>query len=127
MVAARFAAALLVALAVPLTAQNTPDYKVVIKVVDVGYGQAIRGARIGIVQLPSAFPNDGDYFQYAIHASELVSTQANAHGLAVVRLAKGSYVIKIVAEGFAHTLQRVEIRDQPTQLLVVKLSIAATG
>jgi len=126
MAAARLAAVLLIAFAAPLVAQNTSDCKLVIKVVDYGYGQAIRGARIGITPLPSSITRDNDWVHYALDAPTLISTQANAHGKATLRLAKGSYVVSVAANGFKHFFQWIEIRDEPTQLLVIKLQMPPT-
>jgi hypothetical protein len=127
--AARFAAVLLGILAAALSAQNTSTGQVVITVVDQS-GAVIPGASIGMIQLPVAYPpipNNFDWVQYALHASEQTSTHANTSGEGTFSLAKGSYAVSIAAEGFAHFFERVEIQDQSDQSLRVTLNLVNGG
>jgi hypothetical protein len=127
--AARFAAVLLGVLATALSAQNTSTGQVVITVVDQS-GAVIPGASIGIIQLPVAnppIPNNFDWVDYALHASEQISTRANTSGEGTFSLAKGSYAVSIAAEGFARFFERVEIRDESNQSLRATLVLADGG
>jgi hypothetical protein len=128
--AARFAAVLLAVLATALNAQNTSTGQVVITVVDQS-GAPIPGASIGIIQLPVANPqirNNFDWVDYALHASEQLSTRANTSGEATVRLAKGRYAVSIVAaEGFARFFERVDIRDESNRSLRATLVLVNGG
>jgi hypothetical protein len=117
-----FAAVLLIVLASILTAQNASTGQVVITVVDPP-GAPIPEAHIGIIWLPSAALNDGDWLNYALHATEQASARSNASGEATIHLAKGNYAIAIAANGFKRYFQRVEIRDEPSQALRATLPI----
>jgi len=119
MAAARLAAVLLVVLATPLSAQNASTGDVVITVIDQA-GARIPGAHIGIIQLPNVVPND-DWLPLALHASEHVSTDANASGEATAGLTKGRYAVLITASGFQCHLERIEVRDGSSQSLMATL------
>jgi hypothetical protein len=118
------AAVLLVVFASTLTAQNTSTGQVVVSVIDQS-GAAIPGAHVGIIRLPSVVPNDGDWLQYALHASEQTSAQTDAYGGATVGLAKGFYAITIAASGFKRHSERIEIRDEPSQALRATLLLGS--
>jgi hypothetical protein len=122
MAAARLAAALLVALATALTAQNTSTNQVVITVIDTS-GALIPGAHVGIVRLPDVIPNDGDWLHYASTAPEQATTQTDGHGETTVGLAPGIYAISIAAPGFKRYFKRIEIRDESNQSLRATLAI----
>jgi hypothetical protein len=117
------AAVLLVVLASTLTAQNASTGQVVVSVIDQS-GAVIPGAHIGIIRLPSVVPNDGDWLHYALHASEQASAHTDAYGGATVGLAKGIYAITIAANGFQRHLDRIEIRNEPSQALRATLLLA---
>lgn len=118
-----FAAVLLIVLASILTAQNASTGQVVITVVDPP-GAPIPEAHIGIIWLPVAALNDGDWLNYALHATEQASTRSNASGEATIHLAKGDYAIAIAANGFKRYFQRIEIRDESSQAIRATLPIA---
>ena len=99
MAAARLAAGLLVALSTVLSAESTSKGQVTIAVVDQG-GSIIPRARIGVIPLTTV-TTKGDWFHYAVNASEQALTYANANGKATVSLPKGSYAVSIEATGFA--------------------------
>jgi hypothetical protein len=120
------AALLLIVLASTLTAQNASTGQVVITVIDQG-GAAIPEAHIGIIGLPSAVPNDGDWLHYSLHASEQASAHTDASGKATVGLAKGSYVISIAAPGFQRYLEKIEIQDGLSQALRATLVVGRGG
>jgi hypothetical protein len=61
------AVVLFVVLAASLTAHDATTGQVVITVIDPS-GAVISGARIGIIQLPSDLPDDGDWLHYALTA-----------------------------------------------------------
>jgi hypothetical protein len=122
--AARFAAVLFIVLATALTAQNASTGKVVITVIDEA-GAVIPGAHIGVILLPGAALNDRDWRNHALHAPEQASAHTDASGEATVGLAKGSYAIAIAADGFSSYLEKMEIRDQPSQALRATLRVAS--
>lgn len=122
MAAGRIAAVLLIVLAATVTAQNASTGRLVITVGDPS-GAVVPGAHIGIIWLPRATPNDGDWLHYAYRASEQASAHTDASGEATVGLAKGSYVITISATGFKRYFERIEIRDETNQILRATLHI----
>jgi hypothetical protein len=122
MAAARIGAVLLVVLAANLAAQNASTDRIIVSVVD-PIGAIVPSAHIGIIWLPSAAQNDGDWLHYAHHASEQASANTDASGKATVDLAKGNYVIAISAKGFMSYLERIEIRNETSQILQATLRI----
>jgi hypothetical protein len=110
------AAVLLVVLASTLTAQTASKGQIVVSVFDQS-GAVTPSAHIGIIRLPSVLPNDSDWLHYALHASEQASAHTDAYGRATVGLAKGIYAITIAANGFQRHLEKIEIRDEPSQAL----------
>lgn len=126
MAAARFVAVLSFVLATSLTAQNASTGQVVITVIDQA-GAVLQGARIGIIQLPSATADDAGWLKYALHGAEQVTTLSNAHGEATVGLAQGSYAVSITSHGFNRHIERIEIRgDSNSQSLRATLVIDQT-
>lgn len=122
MAAACIAAVLPVVLAATLTAQNASMGRVVVTVVD-PTAAVIPGAHIGIIRLPSGAPNDGDWLHYAYHASEQASADTDGSGEATVGLAKGSYAVAVSAKGFNRYLERIEIRDETSQMVRATLRV----
>jgi len=114
MAAVRLAAVLPLTLAVALTAQNTSTSQVAITIAD-PTGAVIPGAHVGIIQLPSVIPIDGDWRNYEFTAPEQASIQTDGSGAVAVGLAKGSYAITIVANGFKRYFERIEVGNEPTQ------------
>jgi hypothetical protein len=117
------AAVLLFVLASTVIAQNASTSRFVVTVVD-QTGAVFPGALVRIIDLSNA-PND-DWLQYAVHALELASVYTDASGQAAVGLAKGSYAVAITAPGFKRYVEKLEIREEPTQALRVTLLISGT-
>jgi hypothetical protein len=116
------AVVLFVVLAASLTAHDATTGQVVITVIDPS-GAVISGARIGIIQLPSDLPDDGDWLHYALTAPNPVLIPAN-YEEATFTLAKGRYAVSITAYGFKLYSQKIEIQDALSQSLRATLALA---
>jgi len=123
MAAGRLAAALVFACATALAAQTTSTSQIVVTVVDTT-GAVVPGAHIGVVPLPASFPNGVGWLQFASTGSEQTSTESDRLGEATVSLAKGSYAVRIRARGFRQEFERVDIGDEPGQVLRVAVTAA---
>jgi hypothetical protein len=125
MAAARFAAVLFIVLATALIAQSASTGQVVITVIDRS-GAVIPGARIGIIRMPNSTADDAGWPQYALQGAEQVTTLANTYGEATVGLARGSYALSIISNGFKRQIERLEIRGDSQQSLKITLDIDQT-
>lgn len=126
MAAARLAALLLLGVAANLTAQSTSASQIVITVVD-PTGTVIPGAYVRIIPLPVVIPDDGDWRHYAFRAPEQASAETSPSGEATFGLAKGNYALTIAAPGFQRYVEKVVIRDEPSQSLRPLLLVSPRG
>lgn len=105
-----------------LLAQNALTGRVVVSVVDPARA-VIQGAHVAIVQLPSGAPKDGDWLSYASHASEQASADTDGSGEATFGLAKGSYGVAVSAKGFRRFIEKIEVRDETSQIVRATLRV----
>lgn len=126
MAAVRIFAVVLVAFALSLAAQNTSTSRLDITVVDQS-GAVVPGAHIGIIQLPAAIPNDGNWRDYAYTAPEQTSTKTDPNGKATVTLTKGGYAVAVSAPGFKHDYEMIDVADESSHSLRATLNVGAIG